>query len=33
MTLHFYDTETARRIMHVLIDRAPNGGYVILSAG
>jgi hypothetical protein len=33
MTLHFYDTENARRIAARFIDGIPDGSYVILSVG
>ena len=33
MTLHFYDVQTARKIMTQVIDRIPYGSYVIFSAG
>ena len=33
MTLHFYEAQTARRIMVQVIDRIPYGSYVVLSIG
>lgn len=33
MTLHFYDAQTARKIMTQVVDRIPYGSYVVLSAG
>ena len=31
MTLHFYEAQTAHRIMAQVIDRIPYGSYVVLS--
>ena len=33
MTLHFYEAQTARKIMAQVIDRIPYGSYVVLSVG
>ena len=33
MTLHFYEAQTARKIMALVIDRIPYGSYVVLSVG